>query len=249
VIADLDDQPTEPRQRWRFVFERDADAPEPLAPGSAVMETFIERLAGAGLIVARSGNRPRLSVAAPLPIGISGDRELADLFVTARQPIALVRGAIEDALPVGHRLVDLHDAWLGEPTLAAQLEAADYRVQIEPVGGGAAALAGACRNLLEAESLPRTRTKGSRDVTYDLRPLLADVRAIDAGSATVLEIRTRFNPERGAGRLDEVLAAISEAANVPVTARDTRRTRLWLASELAEAEGAPSHDLAGGTRT
>ncbi|HEV2005551.1 MAG TPA: TIGR03936 family radical SAM-associated protein [Candidatus Limnocylindrales bacterium] len=214
------------------MFERASDAPEALAPGTPAIETFMARLDAAGIVVARSGNRARLALAAPLPLGMSGDRELADVFVTARQPIALIRRAIDGALPAGHRLVDLHDAWLGEPALAAQLEAADYRIEIEPVDGGAAALAHTCRSLIEAESLPRTRTKGSRDVTYDLRPLLANVTAIDAGSTTVLEIRTRFSPERGAGRPDEVLAAISEAADLRLTAREMKRTRLWLASEL-----------------
>lgn len=231
MIPALNVESTEPRQRWRLVFERDADAPEPLAPGAALIETFVARLQAAGVVVARSGNRLRLTLAAPLPIGMSGDRELADLFTTARQPIVLVRRAIEGALPAGHRLVDLHDAWLGEPALAAQLEAAEYRIELEPIDGGAAALAQTCRALLEAETLPRTRTKGGRDVTYDLRPLLAGVRAIDAGQTTVLEIRTRFSSERGAGRPDEVLAAIAEAAGIPLSARETRRTRLWLASE------------------
>lgn len=228
----LIDETTEPRQRWRLVFERDADAAEPLAPGTGVLETFVASLEAAGVVVARSGSRPRLTLAAPLPVGMSGDRELADLFTTARQPIVLVRRAIERALPAGHRLVDLQDAWLGEPALVAQVEAADYRLGIEPVDGGAEALARPCRTLLDAETLPRTRTKGSREVNYDLRPLLADVAAIDAGATTVIEIRTRFSPERGAGRPDEVLAALSAAADVPLIAHHTRRTRLWLASEL-----------------
>jgi len=77
VVPELNDESTEPRQRWRIVFERAADAPEPLAPGAAAVETFVARLEAAGIIVARSGNRPRLTLAAPLPIGMSGDRELA----------------------------------------------------------------------------------------------------------------------------------------------------------------------------
>ena len=231
MIPALSDESTEPRQRWRLVFERDAEVPEPLASGTAAIEMFASRLEASGIVLARSGSRPRLTLAAPLPIGMSGDRELADLFTTTRQPIALVRRAIESALPGGHRLVDVHDVWLGEPALAAQVEAADYCVEVEPVDGGAGTLSEACRSLLEAETLPRTRTKGSRDVTYDLRPLLADVAAIDAGATTVLVLRTRFSPERGAGRPDEVTAALSEAAGVSLITRRTRRTRLWLASE------------------
>lgn len=227
----LKDGSTEPRQRWRLEFERDADTPELLALGAAGIETVVTRLEATGVVVARSGGRPRLTLAAPLPLGISGDRELADVFITTRQPITVVRQGIEGALPAGHRLVDLHDVWVGEPALAAQVEAADYRIELELLDGGAAALAQACRALLEAETLPRTRTKGGRDVTYDLRPLLADVRAIDAGAATILAIRTRFSPERGAGRPDEVMAAVAEAANRQLTARATRRVRLWLTSE------------------
>jgi radical SAM-linked protein len=222
---------TEPRQRWRLVFARDADASQTLGPGSPAIESFVAAVEAVGVVLARSGNRPRLALAAPLPSGISGDRELADVFTTVRLPIALVRPAVEGALPAGHRLVDLHDVWLGEAALAAQLEAADYRVEIEPVDGGARALAEACRTLLAAGELPRLRAKGGRDVTYDLRPLLADVRAIDASATTLIEIRTLFSPERGAGRADEVLAALAEAANRPLTARATRRARLWLASD------------------
>jgi radical SAM-linked protein len=232
VISTLNDESTEARQRWRLVFARVADAPESLMPGSPATETFVTRLEADGIVIARAGNRPRLALAAPLTVGMAGDRELADLFVTARHPVSSVRAAIEAALPAGHRLLDLHDAWLGEPALAAQLEAADYRIVLEPVVGGAQALVPICRNLIESESLPRQRSKGGRAVTYDLRPLVADLEATDDGSVTVLAVRTRFNPERGAGRPDEVLGAIAEAAGLPLTARQTTRVRLWLASEL-----------------
>ncbi len=222
----------EPRQRWRLVFARAADAPESLMPGSVALETFVAHLEAAEVIVARSANRPRVALAAPLPVGMSGDRELADLFVTDRLPIASVRPAIEGALPPGHDLVDLWDVWLGELALSAQLEAADYRVEVGPVDGGADVLNQVCRSVLAAQFLLRTRAKGGRDVTYDLRPLLADVRATDANGATVLEIRTRLSPERGAGRPDEVVAAVAEVAGLPLTAGRTRRVRLWLAPEL-----------------
>lgn len=201
-------------------------------PGSVALETFVAHL-DAGIVVARSGNRARFTLAALLPTGMSGDRELADLYVTDRLPIASIRPAVEGALPPGHHLVDLWDVWLGEPALAAQLEAADYRVEVGFVDGGAAALNTSCRRILAAQSLLRTRPKGGRNVSYDLRPLLVDVRAVDESGDTVLEIRTRFSPERGAGRPDEVVAALAEAAGRPLTARRTRRVRLWLAPELS----------------
>jgi len=201
-------------------------------PGQPALEAFAARLASAGIVIARSGQRPRFALAAPLPLDMSGERELADVFLTARHPVDAVREAIAGSLPPGHRLIELHDVWLGEAALAAQLEAADYQITLAPSEGTPAALTASCQRLLEADSVPRARAKGGRIVTYDLRPLLADIAVHVGGSTTTLHIRTRFSPERGAGRPDEVLAVLAEDAGLALVPQATSRVRLWLASEL-----------------
>lgn len=244
-LADVEDgsggRPAEPRQRWRIVFAR----PAPLAPehgdGLAGWEAA---LAAAGLPLAFSQGRvarARLALAAALPIGVAGEAELADMVLTARLTRPDVRSRLEGRLPDGHRLVDLFDVWLGEPSLAARLAAADYRLDLR--GADVADLAGACRALLESASIERSRPKGEgRAVIYDLRPLLlgldaeprvrpADTAAGPSG-ATVLRMRLRHGQEGGAGRPDEVVLAIGERLGRQVTVASVIRERLLTSDEL-----------------
>jgi hypothetical protein len=130
-------------------------------------------------------------------------------------------------LPDGWRLVDLYDVWLGAPALAGQIVAADYRIAVS--GGEARDLARAAQVLLAADHLPRERQKGTQSVTYDLRPLIADLEIVASGPPVVLRTRTRFHPELGTGRPSEVIGALAEAAGVPLSTGSVVRERLILA--------------------
>ena len=180
--------------------------------------------------------RPRLVFGAPLSTGLAAERELLDLFLVARRQVASVREAVIGVLPPGHELIELHDVWLGEPSLSGQIAAADYRVRLVGTDGRSvdlAALGAACAELLAARALPRTRDKGGRPISYDLRPLLGDMTALSidpAGLATV-RIRTRFDPERGVGRPEEVVAAMGELAGITLEIHDMVRERLLLIGE------------------
>lgn len=251
----------EPRQRWRLVYARSKSAPH-LAQRDqqAVWEAGLR---ASGLPVVGQDlvpPRPRIAFAAPLGVGVPAERELADLFLTERLPVAGVRDALESNLPEGHRLVELQDVWLGEAALPGQVVAADYRADVR-IGHAAdnetalrvpTALAEAARRLLRESSLPRTRDKGGQPVAYDLRPLLADVSLIEApgsapdddvGSGPVrpapaaapgsihLRIRVRYDPERGVGRPEEVLAALAESARLELSLEALVRERVLLASD------------------
>lgn len=156
------------------------------------------------------------------------ERERFDLFLTARWGIADVRERLERGLPAGHALVDLEDVWLGEPALAGQVVAADYRIGLLVAVDGARLREAAAR-LLAEPTLPRARQKGGRTIQYDLRPLLEDVRT--DGDPPELRVRTRFDPERGVGRPEEVVAALAEAAGLPLDPASIVRERLILAGE------------------
>jgi radical SAM-linked protein len=180
--------------------------------------------------------RPRIVFAAPLPTGLAADRELLDLFLVARWPVAGVREAVASVLPPGHELVALHDVWLGEPPLSGQVAAADYRVRVasgdeRPLDLAILGAAGA--ELIAAKALPRTREKGGRDIAYDLRPLLDHVTPVGIGpdGLATIRIRTRFDPERGVGRPEEVVAAIAELAGFRLEVHDMVRERLLLIGE------------------
>ena len=242
--------PAEARQRWRLVYARSDAAPH-LAQRDQQAAWEAGLLASRLPVVGRELEppRPRIAFAAPLGVGLPAERELADLFLSERLPVALVRDALEANLPEGHRLVDLMDVWLGEAPLPGQVVAADYRAEVRVRGGVAVAaateiLAGAARRMLREAALPRTRDKGGQPVAYDLRPLLADIRVSEAaGSApddprgatrsspdlVQLRIRVRYDPERGVGRPEEVLAALGEAAGLELGFEELVRERVILA--------------------
>jgi radical SAM-linked protein len=226
----------DPRQRWRLVARRAADAPS--LTQRELAEVWEEAVAASGLPLAwtdAATPRIRLSFGAPLPLGIAAEAELIDLFLTERVPTWQVREGLADRLPAGWTLVDLYDVWLAGPPLAGRVVAADYRIELGAESGEPVAandVAGAVGRLLAADSLPRERLKGGGTVRYDLRPLLADLAVAEPGPPVVVRARTRFHPELGTGRPEEVVAALGEALGLPLVAASVTRERLILADEV-----------------
>ena len=68
---------------------------------------------------------------------------------------------------------------------------------------------------------------------YDLRPLLIDV-AIEDGPPVTVTTRTRFHPELGTGRPEEVVAALADRIGQRLETSSIVRDRLVLAEDLAE---------------
>jgi radical SAM-linked protein len=222
----------EPRQRWRLVVARSPGAPA-LAQRE-VAEAWTAALDGAGLPLVPADSstraRPRISFGAPLPVGMAAEGELIDVILADRWPIWRIREALTGGIPEGWHLVDLFDVWLAGPPLAGRVAAADYRITLAPaqdVGG----LERATADLLATGHLPRERAKGAGTVTYDLRPLLIDL-AIERGPPVVVRVRTRFHPELGTGRPEEVIAAIGDRHGAALEVASIVRERLVLADDL-----------------
>jgi radical SAM-linked protein len=224
-------QTREARQRWRLVVARDADAPP--ASQREIADAWTSAIEAAGLPLARTEGdrpRPRISFGAPLPVGMAAEGELIDVVLAERWPAWRVREALADRLPGEWRVVELVDVWLAGPPLAGRVAAADYRIEIAgPVD--VTTLARAATELLDAERLPRERAKGDATVTYDLRPLLIAIE-IEAGPPVIVRARTRFHPELGTGRPEEVLAAIGDRIGSTVAAVSICRERLLLIDDL-----------------
>lgn len=221
---------SESKQRWRIVFARDDDA-RFLSHLDAVH--LWERAFRRGEIpVATSGGfspRPRLVFAAPLPLGMLAEHELADLFLSERLTRLDLRVRLSEGMPRGYRLIDLHDEWIGGPAVATQLVAADYRMTL--LGVEREDLASAATRILSAERLPRERRRETKTVAYDLRPLIIELRVRDADAGTLaadgapaeaaeLWMRLRHSQERGSGRADEVVAALADELGM-TTASET----------------------------
>jgi hypothetical protein len=93
-----------------------------------------------------------------------------------------------------------------------------------------------------ARTVLRVRIKGGTAKRYDLRPLLDDIAVADAdagagvvGGPIVLRMRTRFDPELGSGRPEEIVAALAEATGSGAELRIGSLTR----ERLVLGEDAP----------
>lgn len=193
------------RQRWRITFRRLAAGTE--QPHQAISAAWTEALAASDLPF--PDGRPRLAFAMPLPSGAGVERDVVDVELAERLPVAAVRAVLGRTIPTGLELVDLHDVWPGEAAPAAQARRAEYAVTIgdaQPT-----ALRAAVTRLLAADRLPRRRARGGRSTDYDLRPLLVELSVEEDGPPARLRIVVALDPERGAGRPEEVVAALQEA--------------------------------------
>ena len=223
-------------------MRRSADAPS--LSHREVTDGWEAAVIASGLPVAftdAARPRPRLSFGAPLPLGIAADAELIDLVLVERLPAWRVREELTALLPEGWSLVDLYDVWPAGPPLPGRVVAADYRIVLAGDARGEI-VEDAARVMLGSRTLPRDRSRGTETVRYDLRPLIVDLR-VDAGPPVVVRTRTRFHPELGTGRPEEVLAALAEAAGQPLSPEAIVRERLILADD-PDAPGPPAatHD-------
>jgi radical SAM-linked protein len=215
---------------------RAAEAAPAEGPQRDVAEAWLHALESAGLPLARTEGaraRARISFGAPLPVTMAGNRELIDVVLTERWPAWRVREALDGRLPAGWRLVDLNDVWLAGPPLAGRVAAADYRITLDDdPPADSAALRAAAQDLLSAARIPRQRPKGAGTVEYDLRALLLEVGVEDAGPPVVIATRTRFHPELGTGRPEEVVGALGDQLGVSLGIGAIVRERLVLADDL-----------------
>jgi radical SAM-linked protein len=225
---------SDPRQRWRLVVARAVDAP--VATQRESSDSWIAAIEDAGLPLTYADGdppRPRISFGAPLQVGMAAEGELIDLVLHERWPAWRVREAVAPRVPDGWRLVDQVDVWLAGPPLAGRVAAADYRIELAGAPD-AESLRVAAGRLLAERSITRERQRGGTTVSYDLRPLLIDV-AVEPGPPTLVRTRTRFHPELGTGRPEEVLAALADAAGTQLESTETVRERLLLVEDLDRA--------------
>ncbi len=226
----------EPVQRWRIVYSRGPAARD--MTQRAEQEAWETAVTASGLpAVGADAGRPRLGFGIPLPVGLTADAERFDVTLTARLAARRVGPALGRVAPAGHQVVDLHDVWIGEPSLVSRVVAADYRLVVAAAGGepgvvGEQVLAAACRSLMATRRLERVRRKGDREVSYDLRPFLLAIDAADDARGGVLRMRLGADPATGVGRPDEVVAAVGEALGLSLVMLEGGRERIWLVDEL-----------------
>ena len=162
------------------------------------------RRAGVPLLYSKGYNpRPKISLAAPLAVGITGQREIMDVFL--ERPLAPLdfTTAIKRQLPVGITLIEVQEVYVTLPALQTLVQSTQYLASVDS-SEETTDVEVRVASLLRSEHLHRQR----RDKEYDLRPLIEELwlEAADEDQCT-LGMKLRAG-EGGTGRPDEVLAEL-----------------------------------------
>jgi radical SAM-linked protein len=90
------------------------------------------RRAGVGLAYSSGFNpRPKLQLAAALPLGHTGEAELLDVWLEKPMSVQDLARALVPVLPDGLAVRHVHRVGLKEPALQTQVVGAEYRVTVE----------------------------------------------------------------------------------------------------------------------
>jgi radical SAM-linked protein len=176
----------------------------------------------AGMPVAYSQGfnpHPRITVAMPLPVGCTGEREIIDVLLDEPLSAAQVILSLDPALPPGISVVEARHVPLTDPPLPSLICKAHYQLTL--TGIPRAVVEGHVTKLMDRkECLVEFRRK-----TFDLRPLIGSLAVCGAGDRVTLEADLLRNPRGRIGRPDVLLQALGLSEH----ARRMHRTRIVFA--------------------
>ena len=166
------------------------------------------RRAGIELAYSEGFNpHPRISLAAPLALGVTSEAELMDIFTTRFVTPQSFITCVGQQLPPGVDLIQVFRIAPTLPSLQAQIRYAEYNVEVE-AEGGAGVITAAIDALLEKESLPWQHQRDTGPRNYDLRPLIDDLWLSNChNSVSTIGMRLRCD-SRGSGRPEQVVKAL-----------------------------------------
>jgi radical SAM-linked protein len=150
---------------------------------------------------------PRISLAAPLPIGVTSDAELMDIHLSKWVSPHFFTSALSQQLPPGIEIMQAYAIAPNQPSLQSQVSFAEYQVTVK-MERGKAEIEAAISGLLSAEHLPWQHQRDTGPRNYDLRALISDLWLIDyKPSSSTIGMRLRCDAG-GSGRPEQVSLAL-----------------------------------------
>ena len=197
-----------------------------------LMRLWERALLRAGIDLAYSeGFSPhaRLSLAAPLAVGVTSSGELLDVFLNTRvTPFEFIR-RVSEQLPEGIEVHEARDVGLRVPSLQSEVRWGEYEVELDPSVETERARA-AIERFLAADTLPWEHLREKETRRYDIRSLVQHLWLEEDGPSLRLGMRLRLD-SGGSGRPEQVVAAME----LPEPLRIHR-------TKLALAESSPAHE-------
>ncbi len=178
--------------------------------------------------------QPHMQFASPLGVGITGARELLDFTLSPAVPLPALRQRLQAKLAPGVTLVEVEELAEKPASLQGLLIGADYSIVIYAAPGeiDPALLVQRIDEFLAEETIWRQRERKGAIYSYNLRPLIFDLRYTGYDAAgEEHRIFLRVQQRAGAtGRPDEVV----DALGFDDFARTLRRDRIYLADSAED---------------
>lgn len=195
-------------QRWRLKFTRGEELK--YISHLDLMRLWERLLRRAGVPLAYSQGfspHPRLSLAAPLAVGITSGGELLEFWLSRPLPRPLLLQAVRAQAPPGLEIQEATSIPLAIPSLPSQVQAAEYLAEGE-TDKGQEEVAAAIQTFLATQHLPWQHHRDTGARHYDLRPLVEGIWLEEwRGPGYCLGMRLRCD-NTGSGRPEQVVAAL-----------------------------------------
>jgi radical SAM-linked protein len=175
-----------------------------------IMRLWQRALNRAGIPLAYSEGfnpRPRMSLAAPLALGVTSEAELMDIVLSEWASPHSFTAAVGRQLPPGIEIRQVYNVAPTMPSLQSQVRYAEYVVELE-TEKDREEIEAAIASLLARESLPWQHQRDTGPRRYDLRALIDDLWIIEVGAGrAAIGMRLRSDSS-GSGRPEQVAAAL-----------------------------------------
>ena len=150
---------------------------------------------------------PRLSLAAPLAVGVTSGGELIDIFLERRVSPHFFIKMMREQLPHGIDISEVVEVGLGLASLQSQVRYAEYKV-IAEIDKKPNEVTRAIDSLLSSDELPWQHARDKEVRKYDLRTLVEDIWIIESHPPEyALGMKLRCDSS-GTGRPEQVLSAL-----------------------------------------
>ena len=164
----------------------------------------------AGIPVAYSEGfnpHPRLSLAAPLALGVTSEAELMDIVTTRGVSPHNFEESVNRQLPPGIEILQVYLVATTLPSLQSQIGYAEYRVEVE-TEKNEEDIRSTLDSLLSREHLPWQHQRDTGPRSYDLRALINNLWLASCCSGyCTIGMRLRCN-SGGSGRPEQVVKAL-----------------------------------------
>lgn len=185
-------------------------------PGAALghrdlLNAWEEACKAGGLAVAYSeGKRPapQISIGALLPMSVTSDCELIDVFLAERAEPGHALESLRARLPDGVAAVSVEETGVGGPSLQSQVRWAEYEVIVSAEGTSRDELQARIDRLLAAETWPAEYRREAKVREYDLRPLVYSLSLADEREGAFVLLMLLRAEQEMTGRADQVVLAL-----------------------------------------